>query len=499
MEMFSAIVAFICIFLMSKAVFGWIRGVRKLRHIPGPPGWPLIGNAYQMDYSYPYKRFTEWSKSYGNIFRVTVFGKDIVILSDPEAIHEMLTSKACSSRRQSHRAQNLALKGWREITFQDFSAEWNERKKALNRSLNAYGSGLMQIEDVSQLCIDKLFDNIVKSSNEYTQSIDLRPALHMCNAGIITNLFYGKEVEESELLKLSETGRGLLKLITASGPYMFLDLFPWICNLPINSIQRTISEGQKMSEWIEKAHLDSTIQNGVNDRPCILNSLQQFVNKVTNKHLQTDEILGMAHNIVVGGFITSTAFLYSLFLVLVNFPDIQEKMYQEIKRVTNGMRPKVTDRPKMTYIKAVMEENFRFATILPLGVPHLTSQDFTISGKHIPKGTGIFANYWLLHHDEQFFDDPWEFKPERFLADNGQMIGIDNPIWKHTKPFSGGLRICPGEILARTRMFLIVASLLQKFQFLPDDDTNIPSCDPRGSDYQGVIIPKAYKVKLVKR
>ena len=57
------------------------------------------------------------------------------------------------------------------------------------------------------------------------------------------------------------------------------------------------------------------------------------------------------------------------------------------------------------------------------------------------------------------------------------MLPVDSRVRKNVYAFGAGPRVCLGEIIARTRMFLMVTSLLQKFEFKPGTET--VSCDPR--------------------
>ena len=73
------------------------------------------------------------------------------------------------------------------------------------------------------------------------------------------------------------------------------------------------------------------------------------------------------------------------------------------------------------------------------------------------------------------------------------------PLHFRLMPFSAGYRVCPGEIIAKKRLFLIITYLLQKFTFLPPEGEEPPSCDPRGYLNGIVLIPERYKVRAVIR
>lgn len=75
-----------------------------------------------------------------------------------------------------------------------------------------------------------------------------------------------------------------------------------------------------------------------------------------------------------------------------------------------------------------------------------------------------------MHFDPELFSDPDEFKPERFLDDDGKFVKS-----KHVIPFSIGPRFCVGEQLATMEVFLFIISIVQKFHVLPDPVGVLPS------------------------
>uniref|UniRef100_A0A8C1KX63 Uncharacterized protein n=1 Tax=Cyprinus carpio TaxID=7962 RepID=A0A8C1KX63_CYPCA len=85
---------------------------------------------------------------------------------------------------------------------------------------------------------------------------------------------------------------------------------------------------------------------------------------------------------------------------------------------------------------------------------------FSIAGHFIPKNTIIIPNLYGAHHDPEVWDDPYSFKPERFLEGGGGSL-------RALIPFGGGARLCLGEAIAKMEIFLFTAYLLQDFQFLP--------------------------------
>ena len=99
-------------------------------------------------------------------------------------------------------------------------------------------------------------------------------------------------------------------------------------------------------------------------------------------------------------------------------------------------------------------------------------------------------------HNPEVFDDPDSFKPERFLDSKGHYISTRHPGFI---PFGMGRRVCLGEKLAVTDLFLIITNLLQStsgYEFVLPDGPGSTSLSPEvGSQ---ICHPHEYKVMLKK-
>ena len=66
-------------------------------------------------------------------------------------------------------------------------------------------------------------------------------------------------------------------------------------------------------------------------------------------------------------------------------------------------------------------------------------------------------------------------------------------------PFGAGTRVCVGESLAKGRIFLAIVALIRRFNVQPPMKEKLVSCDPRHYSFGGLLIPPAFKVRLVNR
>ncbi|XP_014608169.1 PREDICTED: probable cytochrome P450 303a1 [Polistes canadensis] len=172
------------------------------------------------------------------------------------------------------------------------------------------------------------------------------------------------------------------------------------------------------------------------------------------------QLLAICVDFFVAGSETTSKTLSFGFLYLILFPDVQRKAQEEIDRVIGCKRlPTLADRSKMTYINAIVLESLRMFAGRSLNVPHRALKNTYIMGHRIPKDTMIIVNFnGLLMNNS--WNDPEEFRPERFIDKNGK-ISVQDQYF----PFSIGRHRCMGETLARSNLFIVIACLLQRFTF----------------------------------
>ena len=75
-------------------------------------------------------------------------------------------------------------------------------------------------------------------------------------------------------------------------------------------------------------------------------------------------------------------------------------------------QPTLKDQDNMPYLRATLLEIGRFASVLPIAVPHKAMETCKLDKYEIPKDTQIWVNLWAMLHDEKLWDEPFTFKPE---------------------------------------------------------------------------------------
>jgi len=124
-----------------------------------------------------------------------------------------------------------------------------------------------------------------------------------------------------------------------------------------------------------------------------------------------------------------------------NFLKCKKKGQREIDDLLHYARlPEFSDRPSLLYVEAIYREVIRWMPPLPISVPHCSTEDDIYQGYFIPKGTTILANIWAMTRDEIAYPEPENFRPERFIDENGRLNGDDSAL-----AFGFGKRVCVGR------------------------------------------------------
>ena len=153
---------------------------------------------------------------------------------------------------------------------------------------------------------------------------------------------------------------------------------------------------------------------------------------------------------------------------LVLHQDVQARVHEELDRVVGRSRAvNESDSASLVYLQAVLKEVLRVHPPGPLlSWARLATSDVCVDGKLVPAGTTAMVNMWAIAHGPRVWEEPTEFRPERFMGPDGAefpVFGSDLRL----APFGSGRRSCPGKALAMATVSFWVATLLHEYTWLP--------------------------------
>ncbi|XP_072520417.1 cytochrome P450 2D3-like [Salminus brasiliensis] len=489
-EQYTMLGSLVLVWIFVCLLFLFIRVQRPKNFPPGPRPVPLFGNLFQLDITNPLKDLERFAERYGNVYSVYFGGRPAVILTGLKAVKEALVTKAADF---SGRPQNILVshvsKG-KGVIFADYGPGWKEHRRFALTTLRNFGMGKQSMEDRILGETEHLVAHLEKRAGG---SMNLDNLFHEAAANIIYLVLFGNRYDYGD-----ETLKKFVQIFTentkiANGPWgMIYDTLPLVRCLPLPF--KKIFENSKMSH---KA-LGNMISNHNTTRvpgdprdfvDCYLDELDKLCmdKRADESSLNEGQLQRYVIDLYAAGTDTTSNTLSTAFLYLMTHPDIQERCQQEIDAVLEGKaNASYEDRHNMPYIQAVIHECQRVANTVPLSIFHCTSRDTELMGFSIPKDTLIIPNLSSVLKEEGQWKFPHEFNPANFLNEQEQ---FEKPA--AFLPFSAGPRMCLGEGLARMELFLILVTLLRRFQFFWPEDAGEPDFTP----VFGITVrPKPYRM-----
>lgn len=199
----------------------------------------------------------------------------------------------------------------------------------------------------------------------------------------------------------------------------------------------------------------------------------------------------------------------NLVQALASHPEVQCKAQAEVDGVFAGDGGNALSLPghinieKMPYLSACVMEILRWRPLSsyvfgPFGLPRETTGDVTVSGYRIPKGTTVVINQWSIAHDEEFYENPSSFDPERWLKDpSGARPGVSQLHRKATYSFGMGTRECLGKDYFYQNIKIVFALILWAFDIKPKGKLDI---DPVSGYLPSIVLQaKPFEVAFVPR
>ncbi|KAJ8913637.1 hypothetical protein NQ315_007354 [Exocentrus adspersus] len=190
------------------------------------------------------------------------------------------------------------------------------------------------------------------------------------------------------------------------------------------------------------------------------------------KSLSMDEIVAQSFVFFLAGFETSsTSTTFALF-ELATHQDIQDRLRTEILDTLKKHDNKITydSLSEMKYLDQVVNETMRLRTVAQL-LQRMCTKDYKVPGEDliIEKGTTVFISVMGAQKDEEYWENPQEFNPDRFNEKNK-----NNVVQYASMPFGEGPRACIGERFGLMQVKVGLTCLLRKFKVTLDEKTQLP-------------------------
>lgn len=432
----------------------------KTTPIPTPPGLPILGNLRNIDTENPMASLISLADQYGPIFRLVLGGRNIVTVST-----QALVNETCDEKRFQKKISNVLAEVRNGVHDGLFTAETTEPNWGIAHRVLMPAFGPAKISDM----FDEMHDIAAQLAMKWARHGPNQPimvtddftrltldTLALCTMDYRFNSYYHDEMHpfiEAMGNFLAESGGRSRR---PPLPSIFYRAVDQQYREDIDLMRRTAQE------------VLTARKSRPTDRKDLLTAMLNGVDPKTGQRLSDSSIIDNLITFLVAGHETTSGLLSFTFYQLLKNPDKYRKAQKEVDDLVGTGPIKIEHMSKLPYTAAILRESLRLnATIPSFTVAAVGDQ--LLDGKYLVKDGELIVNLLAKSHLDPvvFGDTALQFIPERMLDENFDRLNKEFPnCWK---PFGNGIRACIGRPFAWQEAILVVAVLLQNFNFTFDD------------------------------
>ncbi|GJM99338.1 hypothetical protein PR202_ga16428 [Eleusine coracana subsp. coracana] len=446
---------------------------------PSPPSLPLVGHVHLMS-PLAHRSLLDLQLRYGSsggLLLLQLGRYRTLVASTAAAATDIFKHHdvAFASRTGGAVADKL-MYGRRNVSFAPYGEHWRRAKKvAVVHLLSPRRvEALARVRGAEAAA---LVDAVRRAAGGGEVAVELRPLLVGYTNAVVTRATTGAAGHTAEKLKRLLGGSEAL----AAG-FQADDVLP---GAAARAVRRATGLEKKLDEqvaaWdqffaeIMAAHAEKGADGaGKEEAEDIMAVLLRLREEGGTEGLElTDDVIkAIVKDMITAATDTSSVTIEWTMAELAANPRVMAKLNDEIARVfANADHPATiaeADLGRMEYLRAVLKEVLRLHPPAPLLVPHHSTTPTVVQGYEVPANTALFINAWAIGRDPAAWDEPEEFRPERFVE--GSSAGVDfRGSDYQLVPFGAGRRVCPGINFALPVVELALVSLLHHFEWsLPD-------------------------------
>ncbi|KAK3322785.1 cytochrome P450 [Apodospora peruviana] len=477
-------------FLLYIIVNEVIRGRARVAGLKGPRGFPLIGNLWDIRVNAA-DQYRKWATHFGDVYQIQLGNVPVVVVNSAAAARALFgqNAQALSSRPEFYTFHKVVSNtAGTTIGTSPYSDSLKRRRKAAASALNrpAVQTYVKLLDLESRDFIRELYTY----GHAGQTAIDPMPMIQRLSLSLSVTLNWGTRIssqQEAMFAEITHVEEEISKFRSTTGNLQ--DYIPLLRLNPINTHSAKAREmRQRRDVYLTALNkgLDERMAAGTHS-PCIQANVMQDPEAKLNK----DELTSISLTMLSGGLDTVTTTVAWFVALLANRPDVQEKAVREIEAYYGADKPlcDAEDDQQCQYIVALVRETLRYFTVLRLALPRVSVKDIVHNGVLIPKGTVVFLNAWACNMDPNVWDDPEEFRPERWLHKP------DAPMFT----YGIGYRMCAGSLLANRELYLITMRLLNSFRIELADKVDCHPVSGNADPTSLVAMPHRFRAVFVPR
>ena len=400
-----------------------------IRRPPGPPPRFLVGR-FPLLGPDPLAVYTRWARDFGDIFYYRAGWIHVYFLNHPDLIESVLISQSQNFAKDKVIQNSRWFLGQGLLTSE--GAEWRQQRRlcqpAFHRErLSSYGRTM------------SAYAEEMLAGWPQGEVRDIHQEMMHLTMRIVAKVLFSVEVSED-----AQKVAAALNLLMRHTSGFRMIMPPPLRHFPLPALLRVKRAVRELDEIVNRI-IRKRRASG-EDTGDLLSMLMAARDEdgsaMTDRQLR-DEIM----TFLLAGHETTAVSLSWTWYLLSEHPEVAQKLRQELNDVLGGRTPQLEDLARLPYTDKVVKESMRL-------YPPAWSLARTAA-----KEMEIVMSPWIIHRDARFFEDPDQFKPDRWTAQTTQQL----PRFAYF-PFGGGPRLCIGASFAMMEANLLVATIAQRFQ-----------------------------------
>ena len=385
--------------------------------------------------------FRGWAARYGDMFYYRVLHRKIYFLNHPDLVKHVLVTTPQNFLKGDALRNNRRIFGNGLLTSEGDS--WRKQRRLIQPAFHhdrivVYGEAMVAH---AQRMIAGWRDGDAR---------DIYVEMMQVTLEIVTEELFEVEIAADRdrfaaavntLLELSSGGRMLLPPL--------LRLVPTRGNLAYLRAARKLDE--IVYGLIRKQRAEGSGSKG------LLSALLQ-VRDESGRPMAEEQVRDEVMTLLLAGHETTAVTLSWTWYLLAQHPEVEQKLWAELRGVLNGRSPGPGDVAALPYTERVIKEAIRLYPPIWATVRNPV-KDCEIGGYRVPAGSAIIMSQWVMHRDPRFYEEPDRFDPDRWLDERAKGL----PRFAYF-PFGGGPRTCIGASFAMMEAVLILATVAQQYQ-----------------------------------
>ncbi|KAG8063277.1 hypothetical protein GUJ93_ZPchr0003g17262 [Zizania palustris] len=491
--------AFLC--LVLHLAFGFIlrpASARGRRLPPGPPGIPVLGALARIGPA-PHAGLAALARKYGPVMYLKMGTCGVVVASSPYAAKVFL--KALDARFANRPAVASAVDityGYQNMVFANYGPKW----KLMRKMASVHLLGARALADWTAVRRDevgRLLRGMAEASHA-ARPVVIPEVLVCALANIVGQVTVSKRVFDVQGDESNSYKDMVVSLLTGAGLFNISDFVPALSRLDLQGVQAKLRRvHNQFDDLITKLlaeHAATAADRAAAGRPDFVDRLRASVgvDDEDGETITEVNIKGLIFDMFTAGTDTSSIIVEWAMAEMIKNPSVMARAQEEMDRVVGrGRRLEESDIANLPYLQAVCKEAMRLHPSTPLSLPHFSFDDCDVDGYRVPGNTRLLVNIWAIGRDPSVWEEPLEFRPERFLP-GGPAAKVD-PLGNYFEliPFGAGRRICAGKLAGMVFVQYFLGTLLHSFDWrLPDGEEKLDM-----SETFGLTLPKAVSLRAV--